>query len=344
MLFSVIIPAYNCINTLQNTVGSVLNSGLYDFEIVMIDDGSTDGTSELCDSLGTENSKIRCIHQGNAGVSIARNRGIEAARGDYVLFFDSDDTVDTGILKHAAELVKQTKPDMLIFGLSFDYYFRGKLYRRDELVYSKERLLNQKQWCAEFMELYACNALSPVWNKFIRRSILTDNQILFCKDLIEMEDFLFVVHCMNHCKSIYVLPEAIYRYRQPEDERSTFYRLLRIPSLTAYMQPFETGMEELVSTFSLTGDIAANIRNVVAQIYTSLFYEQIHFGDIEEIERASNDMLTGKYAEVIRTANRMLFELLEQKHYRQVWIQNAKVRLKHWLAVRIKYIKSCRRI
>lgn len=340
MYFSVVIPAYNCKNTLADTVNSVLSSGLFDFEILLIDDGSVDGTSEICDVLVAQHSNIRCIHQKNCGVSTARNCGIEAARGDYVLFFDSDDRVDLDALKHPAEITQQTLPDMLIFGLSFDYYCHGKLYRRDDLVCSREGMLSKAQWSAVFLELYECNALSPVWNKFIRRDILIVNQVRFRKDLIEMEDFLFTVQCMEHCGDIYLLPEAIYRYRQAENERSTFNRLIKIPSLTAYMQPFEDGIRQIVNQFSLGSKDLAAINDIVNRIYVSFFREQIHFGDTAMIEIAAKDMLYGKYAETIKSSDPKLFRLLAKGKYRRVWCQSAKIRLRHWIAVRVKYVGS----
>ena len=125
MLISVVIPAYNCINSLEATLESILLSGLTDFEILLIDDGSKDGTARLCDALADRHGCIRCIHQENGGVSAARNRGIQEARGSYILFFDADDTVDPGALACCQEILAAQHPDMLIFGMSFDYYFHG---------------------------------------------------------------------------------------------------------------------------------------------------------------------------------------------------------------------------
>ena len=125
MTFSVIIPCYNCAETLEATVKSVCASGLIDYEILLIDDGSTDGTAELCDSLCAYDPAIRCIHQENAGVSAARNCGIREAQGDYLWFVDADDTVDAGSLVRAVEIAIHQHPDMLLFGMSFDYYHRG---------------------------------------------------------------------------------------------------------------------------------------------------------------------------------------------------------------------------
>lgn len=126
MRFSVVIPAYNCSGTLVGTVDSIRASGLTDLEIILIDDGSTDGTSEVCDGLAGRFPEVRCVHQSNEGVSAARNRGIDESEGEYIWFVDSDDTVDVGALARASGIVSARKPDMLIFGLSFDYYHRGK--------------------------------------------------------------------------------------------------------------------------------------------------------------------------------------------------------------------------
>lgn len=340
--FSVIIPVYNCKNALQNTVDSVLRSGLFEYEIIIIDDGSNDGTAGICDLLAGQYDNIYCIHQENLGVSVARNHGIEVAQGQYILFFDADDSVDESALEHATEIVMKLKPDMLIFGLSFDYYFCGKLYRREKLSYPYEGLLNQKQWGKIFYELYSCNAISPVWNKFIRRDLLMKNQVRFCQDLIEMEDFLFTVRCMSYCENIFLLPEVIYRYRQAEDEKSTFNRLQKIPSLSAYMQLFEREMEVLDNILFKNSGINIDVKRIVDQIYTTLFLEQMHFGNIAEIKYASNDMLAGKYTEAIKNSDPGLYQLLKKKKYNQVWLRNAKIRIRHWIAVRIKAVKCWR--
>ena len=337
--FSVIIPVYNCKNFLQNTVESVLRSGLFEYEIIIIDDGSNDGTGDICDLLARKYDNIHCIHQKRSGVSVARNRGIEVAQGQYVLFFDADDSVDVSALKSAAEIVMKLKPDMLIFGLSFDYYFRRKLYRREELAYPYEGILNQKQWGKIFYELFSCNAISPVWNKFIQRDLLIRNKVRFCRNLIEMEDFLFSVRCMSCCDNIFLFPKVIYRYRQTEDEKSTFNRLQKIPSLSTYMQPFERGMEDLDNILFKNSGINIDVKRIVEQIYTTLFLEQMHFGNIAEIKYASNDMLAGKYTEAIKNSNSELYQLLKQKKYNKVWMQNAKIRIRHWIAVRIKTMK-----
>ena len=122
MLVSVVIPVYNCISFLSATVRQILQSGLGDFEILLIDDGSTDGTAQVCDELTRRHTNVRCIHQCNSGVSAARNLGIGESRGEYIWFFDADDGVDAGAICSAEQIIRRHRPDMLIFGMSFDYY------------------------------------------------------------------------------------------------------------------------------------------------------------------------------------------------------------------------------
>ena len=229
MIFSVIIPCYNCVKTLERTVESIRVCGLSDYEILLIDDGSNDGTAELCDRLCGKNEEIRCVHQSNKGVSAARNRGIDEARGEYIWFVDSDDTVDEDSLRGVLKTALLKKPDMLLFGMSFDYYNRGKMYLRETLNPPSEGMLSLQNLKDDFDEFYNCNALTPVWNKLFRIDLLKKHGIRFHEDMFLMEDYLFVLELLPFCKEIYSLRKPIYRYRQAEDERSAYRKTLGIP-------------------------------------------------------------------------------------------------------------------
>lgn len=241
--FSVIIPCYNCEATLADTVRSIRAAGLTEYEIILVDDGSTDGTAQLCDALCTACPELRCVHQVNAGVSAARNRGLDEARGDYVWFVDADDTVDAGAMSGAGHIVRTLQPDMLIFGLSFDYYHRGRLYRREPLCPPCAGPLSPGELGERFRALFDSNSLSSACTRLIRREVL--GGLRFRVDLHLMEDYLFVLELLPHCRSIFCLQETIYRYRQREDETGAYRRLRRIPDLVAYLQPFETALRAL---------------------------------------------------------------------------------------------------
>lgn len=115
MLFSIIIPVYNVENYLSKCVGSVLNQSYSDFEIILINDGSTDKSAELCDNFMKKDRRVKSIHQLNSGVSTARNRGLELSSGDYVLFMDSDDYWDNdSVLYDLVTILKEEdNPDWI---------------------------------------------------------------------------------------------------------------------------------------------------------------------------------------------------------------------------------------
>ena len=336
MLVSVVIPVYNCISFLSATVRQILQSGLGDFEILLIDDGSTDGTAQVCDELTRRHTNVRCIHQCNSGVSAARNLGIEESQGEYVWFFDADDGVDVGAICSAEQIVRRHRPDMLIFGMSFDYYHRGRLYRREELAYPEEGIRSIDQLAEKFEDLFQHNALSPVWNKLIRRRVLLDHAIRFAPDLIEMEDFVFSVNCLCSCETVYLLPQAIYRYRQAESEKNTYNRLCRVGSLTAYMGPFETCMGRW-------REISGGQMGMTEQIYTMFLRERIRYASVREIRAVAEDLCGSIYEKAVEENAPELYRMLRGRQFLGIWLRNSRSRLRHWMAVRVKYLLSFRR-
>ena len=313
MTFSVIVPAYNCAGTLESTVSSIQLSGLYDYEIILVDDGSTDGTAALCDELSGKFAEIRCVHQQNAGVSAARNRGIAEAQGEYLWVVDADDTVDEGSITDAAKVAEEQKPDMLIFGMSLDFYHKGKVYRRESLVPPYDGAILLEQLKSHFKEFYECNSLTPVWNKFCRKDIIVEHKIAFHKDIILMEDFLFVLELLAHCENIYCVPKAIYRYKQAENEKNAFRRLERIDDLTKYMAPFEAAAKNLGG------------ESVILELYKMLLTQRLYYAALKDIKRILNEQESSKYYQQICMPKPLA-----------LYIHNKKTRLRHRIAVAVK--------
>lgn len=313
MIFSVIIPCYNCVKTLETTVNSIRVCGLSDYEILLIDDGSNDGTAELCDRLCGKYEGIRCVHQSNAGVSAARNRGIDEARGEYIWFVDSDDTVDEASLRGVLKTALLKKPDMLLFGMSFDYYNHGKMYLRETLNPPAEGMLSLQNLKDDFDEFYNCNALTPVWNKLFRSDLLKKHGTRFHEDLFLMEDYLFVLELLPFCKEIYSLRKPIYRYRQAEDERSAYRRLQRIENLAEYMQPFEQGLKTL-------GIPCEHVEN----LYSMLLKQRMYYASFSEIRSLVAQHNRGKYCR------------LKLPHPLKIYLCSRLVQIRHKLAVAVK--------
>lgn len=341
MTVSVIIPAYNCSGSLKNVLDSIESSGLCFLEILIINDGSTDNTGATAKQLASSYKGLRVINQQNKGVSAARNRGIHEAVGNYVFFVDADDSLIPGSLADVNRIIDAERPDIMMFGMCFDYYKHGRIYRSDTLSYPTSGIMEPAEWGKNFETLFACNMLSPVWNKLIRRDLILDNRIEFREDMIEMEDYLFSAQCLLHSDQIYVLDKAVYRYRQSENERNTFDRLWRIKSLSRYVQPFYETAEALEARFS-GNNIDCGAGNIADQIYSSLFHEQLRYASPRQISLAASDMLRGRHAHVIAHTDPKLYNKLKNKQYGRVWCERMLRRARHYLAVQVKYIMSLR--
>ena len=331
MKYSAVIPAYNAETTIENTVESLRRSGLADYEILIIDDGSKDATPQICDRLAETYGELRCVHQKNAGVSAARNRGIQEAGGEYIWFFDADDYVDENSTGRMLEVMQEHAPDMLIFGLSFDFFKNGEMYERWDLVYDAEAAYTRDSIKRDFKKLYDSNALTTSCNKLIKRSVLIENGLGFDQNLFLMEDLLFSVNTIKKCDSIYVLPQTIYRYvylevKSVEDEPTT-KRLNRIPRLSEYLKPFETALEDQPE--------------VLAALFYMLLGQKLRTLKPAEIAVVADDFCAGPYSsgrlfELCPQGMKKTAMLLKKKKCFRIYLRQRKNRIRRKIITIIK--------
>ena len=333
MLVSVIIPAYNCENTLKRTVENIIASGLKDYEIIIVNDGSADNTASVCNSLCSQYSFINYSEQKNSGVSAARNKGISIATGEYILFFDADDTAEENSFSECIDIIESEKPDILVFGISFDYYKTGKLYRSDKLVPEQTGMLNKTQIKADLESLYNTNALTPVWNKIYKRALIINNTILFNTHYFLMEDFLFSLECLKVCENIYCLPKDLYHYKQSENEKNAFNRLKRIDDLCEYVLPFKTAINELA--VGETGDSVFN------NFFFMLLSQKMYYENAKEIKKLAEGLKTNNLFNDIKQGQipEMYVGFLkdiEASRYLKIRLLNLKTQARHRVAVLVK--------
>ncbi|MCD8356580.1 MAG: glycosyltransferase [Clostridia bacterium] len=339
--FSFIIPVYNCQSYLSDCVKGIQKIGLSNYEILLIDDESEDNSGKICDSLAEAYSEIRCFHQNNSGVSSARNRGIDLANGDYIVFLDADDSINSSKLYDLTEIVN-TDPsiDMAIFGLSFDYYYRKKCYRSDELKPPIVGKIQSSKWIKKISELYDANAISPIWNKIIKRSVLRDNDLRFKENMFLYEDMEFSLQCMAHCDFIYFSPEIIYHYRQPEDEGNAGRRLKKIEHISLLIDQIESALDELIKKQHV-GANEDQIKNILIDLYLVLVKEKISASNKEEICIICDDFSAWLEKRTIQISNEhktFIDCLLNQKVFHLMFRRNY-IAIRHRIAVRVKSMK-----
>ena len=333
MQYSVIIPCYKCKTTLEKTIASIQKCGLTDFEIILVDDGSPDDTPALCDRLEAEQRNVRVFHQPNGGVSSARNHGLSEAKGDYVWFFDSDDLVDPGSMTRAAQIIEEHTPDMLIFGMRFEYYTqRGKIYQQLDLFYDEEGAFSHVELTPLYEELFHCNALSSVCNKLIRRELVIQQRLSFDESLFAMEDFHFALAALEHCKMVYLLPVVIYRYihrqkKTGKESGSAFSRAAKIEDPAEYIKPF--------------GHLLSEHPKLLLELYFMLLRQKLSTQKPDEMEQtarlfAASEFASEPYASQYTGSQRALAEQLREGKSVELYQQMEKARRRQKMVSMVK--------
>lgn len=241
--FSIIVPVYNTVKELRRCTDSVLCQTCRDFELILVDDGSRDGSGELCDEIAAGDDRVVCIHKENGGCSEARNTGIRAARGTYLLFVDSDDMWDNETaLQHLDDLIRLSFPDLVCFGTAI-YSEDGRLEKErrpvlpDNCPKTKEAVLRHL--------VYTNQYFSAVYVKTIKRDVALENDLFFRKELRSGEDIEWSAKAMIACHSMDVLPEAFYKRVRRSDGSIT--SSIGTKNVLDVLSAIESGMDALAS-------------------------------------------------------------------------------------------------
>lgn len=208
---SVIIPIYNVEKYISQCLDSILNQAFKDFEIICVNDGSSDNSLSVLQRFKNQDERIIIIDKKNEGSGIARNAGLSIAKGDYIYFVDGDDWVEENVFGKILSKADELNTDILIFGGLSYYNGKGKKggYSADKLP---KKYLN-KVFSAKDIKKDIFNFPSTAWTKLYKRDFLIKNNIKF-QDIKVGQDQLPFFHSMIKAKRIALLPENIYCYRK----------------------------------------------------------------------------------------------------------------------------------
>lgn len=172
-MISIIVPVYNLNGYLAESVGSILRSTVDDFELILVDDGSTDGSGELCDDLATRDSRIRVLHKQNAGVAEARNSGLEMATGEYIMFVDGDDQIHPLMMEWLLKAIQSGDHDFaMVYGIKVKEQDVKALDQRRDQEMPQPKPITQRDYISQ---MFAVNfQYQVVWNKLYRKSLVKD--------------------------------------------------------------------------------------------------------------------------------------------------------------------------
>lgn len=210
MLFSIIVPVYNVEKYIDECVQSIIEQTYKEYEVILVDDGSTDKSGSLCDQISSRDKRFLVIHQKNRGLSGARNTGIKVASGDYILFVDSDDYWDdTNALSKIAKTIDSTKSDLIIWGYK-KLNDSTKMLTEEDNYYSRDSSSIITS-VSEIVQKGIYNTSSCT--KAIKKHIVLDNDLAFVEGDTS-EDIEWSANLLKKVESIVAIPANFYIYRQ----------------------------------------------------------------------------------------------------------------------------------
>lgn len=214
MKLSVVIPVYNAELYLVNCLNSVVNQTFKDFEVILIDDGSTDHSSEICYDFIQKDSRFKYKRVKNGGPARARNIGISIARGEYIGFVDADDTIESNMYEKLIALAENFKVDMVICGISYTDSNFNKLYEvvpnipLNEVIYESQikEIVIRKYYNGDIQ------CIPALLNKLYSRRFISDNGLKIDESRVRAEDYWFNMYALKKAKRIMAIGDKLYNY------------------------------------------------------------------------------------------------------------------------------------
>lgn len=208
MKVSVITPIYNVRRFIEHGVHQVLQQSHKDFELILVDDGSTDGSYEECQKWASMDGRVRVLHQQNKGAGGARNLGIENALGEFIYFYDIDDEIQTDLLEYCVGKMEELNVDFLCFG----YENVETTYNSNVTVDFPETIITSNDDFKKlFVDQFVLKTNGFPWNKLYRKSFLDRHELRYEDQRIQ-QDEVFNLKCYRYLERAYLSPRVLYTY------------------------------------------------------------------------------------------------------------------------------------
>lgn len=227
-LVTVVVPVYNVEKYLNRCIESLVNQTYRNLEIILVDDGSPDNCPVICDEWADKDCRIKVIHKTNAGLGMARNSGIDCARGKYIFFFDSDDYVDSTIVEKCVSSAKKHDSDVVIYGRC-EVYEDGRCVPKKIVSYKdtfvQEEVVND---LLPAMFTYDMGFGVSAWGKMFLLDTIRRYSLRFVSEReIISEDAYFALEYFSNISRASIINECLYFYYKREDSLSRSFRLDR---------------------------------------------------------------------------------------------------------------------
>ena len=211
-LVSIIVPIYNGEKVIRRCIESILNQDYQNFELLLMDDGSKDGSPAICDEYAASDSRVKVVHKANSGVSDTRNQAMAMAEGEYFQFLDADDWIVPEATKLLVRAMEENNVELVVADF---YRVVGENTSRKGSI-DKSGVYSKLQFADCMMESPADFYYGVIWNKLYKGDIIRNNYMKMDETLSWCEDFIFNMEYILHTENIYVLKVPIYYYVKTE--------------------------------------------------------------------------------------------------------------------------------
>jgi len=296
-IFSIIVPVYNTSSThLKSCLDSILNQTFGEFELIIVDDGSTNDAASICDLYAHDDPRIKVIYQQHQGVSTARNNGIKAATADWIWFVDSDDWLRPNACEVLDYYLSKTDCDILLFNLVKEYAKRQEflnygfldrcLYQMDD-VDTREYLYRRAMQTANAGKERYCTVYFSC-DKVFSRDFLINNNLQYPTQIAKSEDKVFILRCFEKMRSLYYVDNVLYHYRIHSNNTCRRYsetsdtdriELAHLLSEIAERMDRELGVLKGVGDYSiLTSDFKRFVFGIISDVLLLKYYHHDYPG------------------------------------------------------------------
>lgn len=282
---SIIIPAYNAQNTIEKAINSCLRQSFIDFQLIVVNDGSQDNTAQIVNQYAASDPRVELFSKQNEGVNIARKCGIELAKGNYVFFMDSDDSLPEGALESLMWAANQYQAD-IVAGDIVIKKLDGISVHRDYHSFGQGSGL-------DFLAFILENWLNYLWGKLIKRELYLNNAISHKKELHIGEDQIHLFQLCGYSKKVVCIPQVVYNYEwqmQSVTQSTNFNRY-------AYNQLiYSQELFNLLNTFSFDKNIN---KLLFIRILVSIHQATARVGSLRSYKRNTPALLIHSIKEII---------------------------------------------
>lgn len=290
-MVSVVIPIYNVEKYLKNCIDSILNQSFKDFEIILVNDGSTDKSIEICNEYVKKDSRIILINKKNGGLSSARNAGLNVAKGKYISFIDPDDCISENYFNILVEKAENNNCDVIVSGYK-------TIPNNIEIIpsYKLNKILKGTDFILSSDNVHSKNELCFVWRYLYRLKLIKENKILFNEKIFIGEDVVFNLEILCNSGRVVAISDILYYYTT-----NNFNSLMRCkfkPNLEkSLIEQYERRMY-LSTKYKLMDN--EEYKNDLANYYINSIYRML-------INNLKNSEISNFKDEVKRISNNKMF-------------------------------------